>query len=224
MTDGVVVVSYGGVQVLECEDGHQWARQAAPGRAPKLCPSHRAGSKWRPPADGTKRKRAVVLAEAGLSLRKIGSVLGVSGECVRLWLDAAGFTSEMRSQAKQRVKESLREDELRERLASAKPCVVCDQPVVRGRRAGTRITCSSECAEAWTDLRVHTPEGRDKHRLAVAKSTLRHPEGKRPSLVAWAEALVAGRAAPPRRAWYVGGSRADEAAQKFWNGKQGGER
>jgi len=87
--------------------------------------------------------------------------------------------------------------ELLERCASARPCEVCGAWVLRG---GKRVTCSPACAEVWRKAWwLVSEEEHQRHRLSVARSILRHPEGKKPSQLAWARQMLSDAPPPPNR-------------------------
>lgn len=87
-----------------------------------------------------------------------------------------------------RVAQELRE--LAFAIQQARPCRVCGYWSVRGR-----LTCSQECARAWSTLRqaVH----RDKYRQQVARAITRHPENYTPARVAWAHRILSGARTRP---------------------------
>lgn len=217
----VLVTSGLGKQVLRCEDGHLWLRNKVKGQPPRRCSEHpkpkqEAKERPRPSLNDPRRKRALEMAQAGMSLRKIGKELGVTGECVRLWLRAAGFGKKERTAVRWEIAEARRNAEAERLLAIAKArpgCRICGGLVLARRKDA--VTCSTECAKAWTVLRVHTDEGRRDHLMAVAKSNLKHRDRRSATAVEWAERYIAGET-KRRKQWFVPGSQADELAKKFW--------
>lgn len=147
----------------------------------------------------------------GQSLRTIGRAVGLSGEGVRRVLLRIGLNPALSRVVKRatRMESERRADE---RYGRAHRCAVCAGPMRRGRRR----TCSADCATAWPALRVHTPEGRERHRRAVAKSILRHPGGKSLAAVEWAtKYLMDPDGTPPNRTFFVPGSLADQMAKRL---------
>lgn len=145
------------------------------------------------------------------SLRTIGKAVGLSGEGVRRVLLKLGLDPGLSRVVKKAARmESERRAEAR--YGRTHRCAVCAGPMRRGRR----VTCSPDCAAAWPALRVHTPEGRERHRRAMAESILRHPEGKKSAAVEWATRYLRDPdGTPPNRTYFVPGSVADEMAQRL---------
>lgn len=211
-----------GTQILRCaEGGHLWLRAPLRGPGPARCPNHRPVRRDRRRVDVTTDPRvavAVRLAAEGWSLRQIGRVVGVSGECVRLWLNAVGVAPEVRGEIRHRKREAKERAEREREEAKARKrnakCLVC------GKLLGPRRkkTCSHECAVAWPVLRTRTEEGRRRHRDAIARSVLKHPEGKSKHAVEWAKRHLAGEA-KTRGTWFIEGSFTQQVAQKYWGGE-----
>lgn len=179
-------------------------------------------AKFKPPTvTSEKIEQAKTMALAGSSLREIGEAFGVSHESVRLWLLRVGIGSEELAEAKQKIREAKEAELLKKRIESfgpVEPCWVCDKPVTIERmlEAGRKVhTCSTECREAWSSLRYHTPEGFEKHRIALAKSVLRNPALYKKTDIERAYKVLAGTAPPANRKFFVKGSKPQEYAKRY---------
>lgn len=160
----------------------------------------------------------VELARRGLSLRDIGREVGVTGECVRLRLNALGFGPKERAAAKKRVRRHREAVSEATRAAAAEAharrnrCAVCRAGLPLGRR----VTCSHRCATIWPQVRFYTQEGHERHRQAIAKSVIANPAAYSPALVRRAQRYLEDPASVPQtRSWTVRGSRASRLARAY---------
>lgn len=77
----------------------------------------------------------------------------------------------------------------------------CAVPTCSNTARPNRRTCSPACAALWHDVyrfrspeslaRFTTPEGRAKHRLSQARTTLKKPEKYGPTRTRWAQKVLA---------------------------------
>lgn len=164
-----------------------------------------------------KMRRAVFLRSLGFSLRDIGSVLGISGEYVRVILNKAGMTPEETELAFWRRQESLLEEKALTWLDSLEHrfCIVCEQRITTQRINFYKVkTCSTECSEAWNYLRYHTTDGYERQRMSTAKWILSNPEISDEVQLRWAKRIINGTA-DARGSWYLKGSKTEEYAKQF---------
>jgi len=143
--------------------------------------------------------------EEGLTLQEIGQRMGLTRERVRQITQ--GLDPRAKDTRRRLVDESVRrrqERSERRRAGTAKPCVVCWWPVVRGAKFKT---CSHVCAELWRVARYHLDaELYADHRRRTAKAVLREPDAHESSEVALAKKILSGNDSGPNRRFVVRGS------------------
>lgn len=117
-----------------------------------------------------------------------------------------------RIRRRQQAAEIRAEEEIQRRLATAKPCLVCGELVLRGP---TFKTCSSRCTELWRNGRLRlSGEEHEKHRQAQAVSILRSPEKYRDVQVKWAKRMLSADPPPPNRRYEVPNSLASQLEEQ----------
>jgi hypothetical protein len=136
------------------------------------------------------------------TLQSIATPYGISRERVRQIVEQF-YTREQAKKHRAAVRAMRDEAVDRYRRSIAPPCKVCGEPSVRSLRAAKYLTCSPRCARAWQAFaQADDEEASNRHRVYLARSILRHQEGKKPSQVAWAKRIVAavesGQPLPPR--------------------------
>lgn len=168
-----------------------------------------------------RKQQAKTYADAGVSLRDIGKMMGVSHECVRQWLMSIDYDL---SAARRRARETKNEERLLRRIATFpkdRKCLVCDEVISVERYLGfgkNITTCSTDCADAWTVLRYRTEEGIRDHRQSLAKTILRNSERYGEKHISWAYRVIAlgDDYQPKRRRYVLPNSKAEQLAQKMW--------
>jgi hypothetical protein len=137
------------------------------------------------------------------NLASVGDQLGITGERVRQILKEHGYDYPALGRERRALARDWREAQAivkaqvrRERLPM---CVVCE---VEHRAGGGRKTCGPKCADALLQLRTTG----DEHRIACAKSILRHPEGQTRSRIVWARRMLSDNPPPKNRQFSIPGS------------------
>lgn len=107
-----------------------------------------------------------------MSLRDVAALFGVSHEAVRL------AVMEHRPDAKERRRViTLDRNNQTSKRETAKPCVVCLSPNVRGIGNPRVRTCSPRCSRLWSAARYYLDEeSRRRHRISMAKYGLNIPQ------------------------------------------------
>lgn len=152
-------------------------------------------------------------ASGTVTLDDLAARYNVSREWIRLSVQAVDPNAARKARAERRLtRDSALQWEqtkvLLKRMQSAIDedlhCVVCGAWVIRpprnnGRKNATNFTCSQECAVAWPIIR--TADLQEEHRKQQARSILNNPDGKAPTKIAWAKAMLSENPPPPNRSW-----------------------
>lgn len=138
----------------------------------------------------SENERVIVRAYlAGGTLRELGQVHGVTGERIRQIVASSGITDTASRARAARARLRAANAPGTKPRRSQKRCVVCGRRLPF-REGTTRITDSSDCAQAWPALRFSTREGKAKHDIAVARYVLRNPDRHDAVRVRWAEKVL----------------------------------
>lgn len=159
----------------------------------------------------------------GETYANIGADYGVTRERVRQVIkdtDPAAIAVKKRvAETAKITKQEEREWEklqslAREAIARDLRCVVCGAWVLRTRRRpGREHTCSTEHADAWLTLRSF--DEHEEHRRHAAQAILNNADHYDSGKIERAKAVVAGKAPPPNRRFFVPGSKRAQIIKKY---------
>lgn len=142
---------------------------------------------------------------------ELGQMLGVSAERVRQWLDmwlggfeyrggrrapksGAAFEARRAERVRQEVEAARRAEEALAARARAEgvTCRVCGADHHRKIRGEWGTTCSPECAEMWTYVRLFHNDHHDRHAIRIAQWDVDNPDKITPAKLATSKRRLAG--------------------------------
>lgn len=158
----------------------------------------------------------ILYASGDVNLVQLANLYGVSRQAIDHHI-----TSETRAEREvvmMRIRAEKGERRLWERLAARmrlaldndRICVVCDCWNLRGPK---QVTCSSECAKAYLQLRSF--DDYQNHRNHLAKTILNKPGAYKPAQIKWAKAMLSDDPPPPNRRFLIPGSKRAELIKKY---------
>lgn len=152
----------------------------------------------------TRKRRARVqfwMDHPTLSTQECADRLGITYSSLVWSISQEDSAREKRIERRNAAAELRAQAEFDERLRTAKPCLVCGEPVLRGPNF---TCCSPECTDLWGKGRLHlSEEEHHKHRISVARGILKNPGKYRDVQVEWAKRMLSANPPPPNRRYEI---------------------
>jgi hypothetical protein len=199
----------------------------APGSPEAKAADHaKKGTKRSAPCDLPRHQEWEDLFTQGQTAGQIAKRYDVTPQAVSLVLIARGVDTKANQRtarvAARIARDSAKADAMYAKvlvaMANAVPCCVCGNWVVRTNcyhnESQRNRTCSPECGKLWRTGSVRfavSATESEVHRAQCARSILRHPDGQRPSKIAWAERVLSDDPPPKNRTYAVSTSLTTQA-------------
>lgn len=160
--------------------------------------------------DQAAHEEVLAIYLGGATMQEIADARGLTRQRIQQMLASLGQAG--RDVQHQRMLAARAERDLQrllQRCREAKPCDVCGAWVLRR----SARTCSKTCADLWRTARHRMNDTQYQlHRMALARSVLRHAPHHKWSEIQWARKMLSKNPPAPNRRYEIKGSKASEAA------------